>query len=117
MHDAVARVRQEFPYACTPAADTELADDTVLIARTAEVATLLLKETESEAAEYGLHLNRDKVKRLAHGSDQEVTHGDGSPVGTEHAGAAMHSKAPTGHGDRTTGTGLALSVPGLGQGI
>jgi len=42
----------------------------VLIARTAEVATLLLKETESEAAKCGLHFTRDKAKRLAHGSDQ-----------------------------------------------
>ena len=40
--------------------DLEYADDTVLLARSAEVANKLLRATEREAAQYGLKLNRGK---------------------------------------------------------
>ena len=45
--------------------DMEYADDTVLMARTAEIATQLLRRTEAAARPYGLSLNKDKTKRLA----------------------------------------------------
>ena len=40
--------------------DVEYADDTVLIARTTEIANKLLQSTEAEAAKYGLRLNRGR---------------------------------------------------------
>ena len=60
--------------------DMEYADDTVLLARTAEIATALLHPTEATARPYGLSLNREKTTRLAFNSDEKVTFGDGTEV-------------------------------------
>ena len=63
MHDVEAEVRESHPLATTPAfavMGLEYADDTVLIARTAEIAGELLRITEEEATTYGLLLNRGR---------------------------------------------------------
>ena len=83
MHDVEARVREEHPMATTPAMpfmDLEYADDTALIAKTAEIATKLLRYTEEEAARYGLKINRKKTFRLAYNSGEGVTFADGQEV-------------------------------------
>jgi len=103
MHDAVGRVRQAHPFAVTPimpVLDMEYADDTVLIARTAEVAKRLLWETELEAGKYGMALNRAKVKRIAYGSEEEIAHADGQAVKrvekAEYLGAIIHEDGDPG---------------------
>jgi len=83
MHDATARVRQRHSFVVTPMMPTlnlESADDTVLIARTAEIASGLLHEVEVEAAKYGLHLNEPKTCRIARDSKETVHFADGTPV-------------------------------------
>ena len=83
MQDVEAKVRAEHPMATTPAMpvmDLEYADDTALIAKTAEIATKLLQYTEEEAARYGLHVNRTKTFRLAYNSKEEVRFADGMAV-------------------------------------
>ena len=69
MEDVEREVRKEYPLATTPVMsvmDLEYADDTVLMARSAEVASLLLQETERQAGRYGLLLNRSKTGRIAY---------------------------------------------------
>jgi len=97
MSDAVDKVREQHPMATTPmipVMDLEHADDTVLVARTSEIATKLLGATESEAGKYGLRLNKGKVKRLAYGSDEIIRYADGAPVirveKVEYLGAIVH---------------------------
>ena len=83
MHDVETRIRDEHPLATTPTfrlMDLEYADDTALIARTAEIAGKLLQYTEDEAAKYGLKLNRSKTVRLAYNSDEPVRFADGTEV-------------------------------------
>eukprot|EP00969_Alexandrium_andersonii_P030570 1333409-Alexandrium_andersonii.AAC.1 len=60
--------------------DVEFADDTVLISRTAESATVLLAEVQAEARRYGLELNAGKTQEVAMNSDQKVYFEDGTPV-------------------------------------
>ena len=55
----------------------EYADDTVLLARTAEIAEKLLRVTEREAAKYGLSLNKGKPCRLAYNAQEHVRFVDG----------------------------------------
>eukprot|EP00969_Alexandrium_andersonii_P128136 5661819-Alexandrium_andersonii.AAC.1 len=52
--------------------DLEFADDTTLVAKTAEAATLVLRSLEREAAKVGLRLNKSKCVELAINSDQPV---------------------------------------------
>ena len=83
--DVEDRVKDEFPFATTPAVpvmDLEYADDTVLIARSKEVAEKLLGELEGEANKYGLKLNKAKTARLSYNSDEVVRHADGTTVAT-----------------------------------
>jgi len=83
MHDVETRVRAEHPLATTPAMgvlDLEYADDTALIARTAEIATALLRSTETEAGRYGLRLNKEKTCRLAFNSEEVVRFATGEEV-------------------------------------
>jgi len=58
----------------------EYADDTVLIAKAAAIATTVLGELEEEASKYGLALNRDKTSRLALHSEEVVRFRDGTAV-------------------------------------
>ena len=83
MQDVEGRLREEHPLATTPAMpilDLEYADDTALIAKTAEIAEKLLRYTQEEAAKYGLQINRDKTFRLAYNSEEEITYTDGTKV-------------------------------------
>ena len=83
MTDVEANIREEHPLATAPAfklMGLEYADDTVLIARTAEIAGKLLQYTEEEAAKRGLKLNRDKTARLAYNTEEPVKFSDGSLV-------------------------------------
>ena len=64
MQDVESRLKEEHPLATTPAMpvmDLECADDTALIATTAEIAEKLLRYTLREAAKYGLEVNREKT--------------------------------------------------------
>ena len=81
--DVEERVKAEYPFATTPVVpvmDLEYADDTVLIARSKEVAERLLAELEGEAAKYGLKLNKGKTARLSYNSGEEIRHADGTTV-------------------------------------
>ena len=83
MADVESEVRRNHPMATTPimsVMDLEYADDTVLLARSAEVARALLAATEREAAKYGLQLNRDKTCRLAFNSEEKIGYEDRSQV-------------------------------------
>ena len=83
MQDVETGVRADHPMATTPimtVMDLEYADDTVLLARTAELAELLLVRTEGEARRYGLRLNMLKTCRLAYNSEQVVRFEDGTQV-------------------------------------
>jgi len=75
MHDAVGRIRRQSPLATTPVIpvlDIEYADDTVLIARMAEVATKLLEQVQVEAGKCGLRVNKAKTCRIACDSQDVV---------------------------------------------
>ena len=53
----------EYPLATKPVftcLGMEYADDTVLVARTADIATKLLQSTQRRARPYGLSLNKEK---------------------------------------------------------
>eukprot|EP00969_Alexandrium_andersonii_P200677 8865211-Alexandrium_andersonii.AAC.1 len=52
--------------------DLEFADDTTLVAKTAESATLTLRALETEAAKVGLKLNKSKCVEMAINSDLPV---------------------------------------------
>ena len=83
MQDVEKEVRREHQLATTPimsVMDLEYADDTALLARSAEIAKKLLTATERIAVLYGLKLNRSKTCRLAYNSEEEVTFDDGTPV-------------------------------------
>eukprot|EP00969_Alexandrium_andersonii_P276864 12237970-Alexandrium_andersonii.AAC.1 len=68
-------LKREIPLAMTPMfnfCDLEFADDTTLVAKTAEAATLVLRSLEREGARVGLRLNKSKCVELAINSDQPV---------------------------------------------
>jgi len=103
MHDATAKVRQRHPFAVTPmmpTLDLEYADDTVLIARTAEIANEILHAVEAEAAKYGLYLNKAKTCRIACDSEELVHFTSGEPVPrvvqTVYLGAIIHENSDPG---------------------
>eukprot|EP00969_Alexandrium_andersonii_P291605 12888756-Alexandrium_andersonii.AAC.1 len=76
-------VRRLRPLALTPIfsfPDIEYADDTVIISKVAEVASLALQRLQAEAALRGLFLNHDKTVEIPLHSDQRVFFLDGSPV-------------------------------------
>ena len=79
--------------------DLEYADDTVLLARTAELAEQLLVHTE-EANQYGLLLNRSDTCRFAYNSEEPVRFTDGTQVPrvskAEYLGTIMHQGATRG---------------------
>ena len=60
--------------------DLEFADDTVLVARTAEVMNRLLECVERIAGRYGLVFNKDKTHRLSINSEEAVMFANGTPV-------------------------------------
>jgi len=104
MHDVEQGIRQEHPLATTPVVpcmDLEYADDTVLIARTAELANKLLAATEKEAGIYGLRLNEGKTCRLAYGSEETVRFCNGREVPrvqrTEYLGAIVDQTGDSSH--------------------
>eukprot|EP00969_Alexandrium_andersonii_P073056 3223530-Alexandrium_andersonii.AAC.1 len=69
------------PLALTPVfsyPDVEYADDTVIIAKVAEAATMALQALQEKASHRGLFLNMGKTKEVAMNSDLRVT-----PQGTE----------------------------------
>ena len=103
MVDVERAVRRDHPMATTPVMsvmDLEYADDTALLARTAEIAGKILGATEREAAKYGLKLNRSKTCRLAYNSEEVVQFGDGTPVPrvktVEYLGTIMDERGDTG---------------------
>ena len=103
MQDVESKVKQEHPLATTPTMavmDLEYADDTALIAQTAEIATKLLRYTEAEAARYGLKLNRSKTARLAYNTVEPVMFADGTGVPQSHTIAYLGTlMSDTGHTD------------------
>ena len=86
--------------------DLEYADDTALLARTAEIAGNILGATEREAAKYGLKLNRSKTCRLAYNSEEAVKFEDGTPVPrvntVDYLGTIMDERVARG---RSSGSG------------
>eukprot|EP00969_Alexandrium_andersonii_P099286 4379350-Alexandrium_andersonii.AAC.1 len=62
--------------------DLEFADDTTLVAKTAESAMLILRVLETEAAKVGLKLNKSKRVEMAINSDLPVLFlsGDRVPI-------------------------------------
>eukprot|EP00969_Alexandrium_andersonii_P268214 11852310-Alexandrium_andersonii.AAC.1 len=68
-------LKREIPLAMTPLfnfCDLEFADDTTIVAKTAEAASLVLCSLEKEGARVGLRLNKSKCVELAINSDQPV---------------------------------------------
>ena len=103
MEDVEAEVRRDHPMATTPimsVMDLEYADDTVLLAGSAEVARLLIAATEKEAAKYGLKLNRDKTCRLAYNTAEEICFEDGTKIPrvkkVEYLGTVMDERGDPG---------------------
>ena len=82
-HDVQAAYLDKYPLAATPTIpffDVEFADDTVLIARTAEHIQSLLHIVQQEAAKYNLHLNLDKSKHISYNSDAVLYSSNGNRV-------------------------------------
>eukprot|EP00969_Alexandrium_andersonii_P160140 7075456-Alexandrium_andersonii.AAC.1 len=68
-------LRTKMPLALTPISsypDIEYADDTVIIAKVAEAATIALQALQERASRRGLFLNMEKTKEIAMNSDLKV---------------------------------------------
>eukprot|EP00969_Alexandrium_andersonii_P100218 4420841-Alexandrium_andersonii.AAC.1 len=80
MAEAEASLMEKVPLATTPVfsfADVEYADDTVIVVKTAEIASTLLQSLQTAAGERGLALNLDKTCEISINSDQRVVFLDG----------------------------------------
>eukprot|EP00969_Alexandrium_andersonii_P296818 13116224-Alexandrium_andersonii.AAC.1 len=85
MSEVEGDVKREHPLGLTPVfafPDVEYADDTVIIAKVAHVASFALASLQRRAAPRGLFLNKSKTKELVLNSDLRVTFLDGSLVPT-----------------------------------
>ena len=103
MADVEAAVRSRHPMLTTPVVpcvDIEYADDTVLLARTAQIASELLGEVEEQAAKYGLALNRGKTVLLTVNSEELVRFRDGSVLPRSQRATYLGSTLDCGGGTR-----------------
>ena len=83
IHDVDQQLSTPLPYcfaASVPYYDIEYADDTLLIARTAQRLQEILTAVETQSAKYGMSLNTSKTSALAMNAlqDPRVTFLDGS---------------------------------------
>eukprot|EP00969_Alexandrium_andersonii_P252513 11159494-Alexandrium_andersonii.AAC.1 len=83
MREVEEEVRRQVPLTFTPLfnfVDLEYADDTVLVAKTANTARVALASLVDRAGSRGLALNKGKTVELAMNSDLPVAYPDGEVV-------------------------------------